>query len=202
MKNGTCRSFVTVLAALALNLGCGDRNTLTGPDSRDSASTTLAGRGSSASPGHSDSSSPPRDVVRPATRGRSPIVLSPRPTVPPPEGFTGTWTGSITFYRDPTGGAEPCEKITSITVELLQSGGSLTGHLEAGCHGTLVLHGTLSDGQVFGSLDDSAGASYGKVDGTTSSDRIHFRTVQEVVNDDGDDSGDDYYTSTRVDLSR
>jgi len=108
----------------------------------------------------------------------------------------------MNFYVDPGGGTEPCEKTASISVDLSQSGGSLTGQLRTGCHGTLVLHGTVRGGQVFGSLEDSAGGSYGQVNGTASSDRIQFRTVKEVVNDDGDDSADDYYTSTRVDLSR
>ena len=108
----------------------------------------------------------------------------------------------MTFYVSPEGGDAPCEKVTTITMELSQSGGSLTGQLRAGCHGGLVLHGTLRGGQMFGSLDDSAGGSYGRVEGSASSDRIQFRTLQELINDDGDDDFDDYFTSTRVDLSR
>jgi hypothetical protein len=195
MKNAAWASMLIAVGALCDGFGCGDGDTLTGPESRDAA------RASAPSP-RSGSASAPRTVVRPATPGRIPIVLAPRPTVPPPEGLTGTWTGSITFYRDPTGGPEPCEKVASIAVGLSQSGETLAGQLETGCHGTLVLHGSVSGGQVSGTLEDSAGRSYGKVNGTTSSNRIQFRTVQEVVNDDGDDSGDDYFTSTRVELSR
>ena len=191
-----------VAGALAVTFRCRDGETLTGPDSRATAPTSLAGAGASASPSRSGSASPPRTVVLPGERGRKPIGLGPRPTVSPPEGLSGRWTGTMTFYADPSGGGPPCERVTPITVDLVQSGGSLTGQFSASCHGTLVLHGTLGGEQLIGSLDDSAARSYGQVDGTAFSDRIQFRTVQEVVNDDGDNSADDYFTSTRVDLHR
>lgn len=110
----------------------------------------------------------------------------------------------MTFYVNPVDGDQPCEGVTSITVNLVQSSGNLTGQFSAGCHGTLVLHGILRGAQIFGSLDPSAGPSYGQVFGTASSGRIQFRVGQPQVGDgdEPDDDHDDYFISSKVDLSR
>ena len=199
MKSSTWVSSVIVAAVLVAASGCSDGNTLTGPDSR--ATAPAASAGSSNSPSASDSDSPARTVLRPGSRGRTPILVGQRPTAVPSGALSGTWTGTMNFYASPEGGPQPCEKATSITVDLWQSGESLTGQFTAGCHGTLALHGTLSNGQFSGTVADPSGP-IDKLSGSASSDRIQFRALRELINDDGDDSFDDYYTSTRVDLSR
>jgi hypothetical protein len=122
----------------------------------------------------------------------------------PPAGLSGAWTGSITFYVNPADGDEPCEEVTSIAVSLSQSGGSVSGQISAGCHGTLLLNGTLRGAQIFGSIEDSAGFSYGQVRGTASAERIKFQAVQLQPGDgdEPDSDRDDYFVSCLVDLRR
>jgi hypothetical protein len=133
----------------------------------------------------------------------------PRPTasvtIPDPGDLTGTWTGTITFYANPEEGDEPCEEAASISVNLVEYGTGLTGQFAAGCHGTLVLSGTLSGAaQLFGWLQTTAGANYGKVNGVVSSRHISFRTIVDLVGDgdEPDSDRDDNYVATRVELSR
>jgi hypothetical protein len=185
---------------VATSSGCGDRDTITGP-SVSPARTALSRK----------AAWPIRAVplVPPGARSAGPIAVRPRPTapvtIPPSDDLTGTWSGTIAFYTNPEEGDEPCEKAASITVSLVESGTSLTGQFAAGCHGTIVLSGTLvGAAQLFGWLQTTADANYGKVNGVVSSRHISFRTIVDLVGDgdEPDSDRDDNYVAARVELSR
>jgi hypothetical protein len=200
MKGWRLVLFLILAGVLAAILGCGDRDTVTGPPL--SSSETAASRKAALPRGE-------RTHVLPHPRGAAPVTVGPRPTasvtIPDPGDLTGTWTGTITFYANPEEGDEPCEKAASISVNLVEYGTGLTGQFAAGCHGMLVLSGTLfGAAQLFGWLQTTAGANYGKVNGVVSSRHISFRTIVDLVGDgdEPDSDRDDNYVATRVELSR
>ncbi len=119
---------------------------------------------------------------------------------PPPQGLSGRWTGTITFiYPHHLAMDAPCLGSAAITVDLLESGGNLTGQFDIGC-GTFVLHGLLTRGLgISGSLDSPQGI--GTISsGLVSSNRILFSTSQSIDFDGNDDADD--YTVSKVSLSR
>jgi hypothetical protein len=198
-----------LLGVLGTTLGCGDKNTISGPAVPVQAPIAVPGATSPDSTRRSESTGSARTLLPLGGRPVSPTTVSPRttdsPAAPPPEGLGGTWKGTIAFYANPEEGDVPCEKVASITIALIESGGNLTGQFEAGCHGTLVLHGIISGGQMFGSLDVSgAGLSYGRVYGSVSSNRIRFQTVYDLPGDgdEPDSDHDDKFVSSKADLSR
>jgi hypothetical protein len=198
---GSIRSLALIAGSIvAASSGCGDRDTITGPTLSSSET---------ASPQKAALPRGERANVLAHPRGVAPMTVEPRPTasvtIPPPDDLTGTWSGTITFYVNPEEGEEPCEKAASITVNLVESGTSLTGQFAAGCHGTLVLSGTIvGAAQLFGWLGTTAGGTYGRVNGVFSSKQIRFRTIVDLVGDgdEPDSDRDDNYVATRVELSR
>lgn len=202
-------SFALLIGALGTTLGCGDKNTISGPALSVEAPIALPGATPPDSILRSGSTGSARTLLPLSGRPVGPTTVSPRTTnsstAQPPQGLSGTWKGTIEFYGNPEEGDVPCEKVASITITLIESGGNLTGQFEAGCHGTLVLNGIIRGGQMFGSLDVSgAGLSYGRVYGTLSSNRIRFQTVYDLPGDgdEPDSDHDDKFVSSKADLSR
>jgi hypothetical protein len=104
-------------------------------------------------------------------------------TPPPPQDLSGIWHGTITFRvsRSRIRGdscAGSASITTSITVDLSESGGNLTGQFETPC-GTFTLHGLTRGAAIFGSLDGPDGS--GSISGLSSPTRIQLRTFDGEV---------------------
>jgi len=119
---------------------------------------------------------------------------------PPPEGLSGNWHGTISFLHDRNlpFGFDTCEGSASITVALVETGGSLTGQFETPC-GTFMLHGLIRSGAIFGSLDSLNGP--GRITGGVVSPNQIQLLATVNVNYDGDGDADDVM-GIRIALSR
>ena len=118
--------------------------------------------------------------------------------------LSGTWSGTIAFVHEGHGFTPPpnwpgtCGGSEPITVEVVESGGNLTGQFEASC-GTFTLQGLHRGIYMFGSLVGPDGPGTISI-GQVSADRIRF---QATVNIDFDHNSDaDDVLLYKVDLSR
>jgi hypothetical protein len=96
-----------------------------------------------------------------------------------------------------------CVDSASFTVDLVESGGNLTGHFEISC-GPFTLHALHQGASILGFLDGPDGSARISV-GQVSANRIHFQTtVDDHYDDDvagGNPDADDILVGT-IDLSR
>jgi hypothetical protein len=81
---------------------------------------------------------------------------APPPPPPPPPDLTGRWTGTITSVSGPKNTGDSCQGSAPITVDLVESDGSLTGQFDTAC-GLYSLRGQIRGTTLIGSLDGPEG---------------------------------------------
>ena len=117
---------------------------------------------------------------------------------PPAQGLSGMWTGTIAFVTARENAGPTCQGSSSITVNLVESNGTLTGQFETRC-GIVSLSGLVRGTDLSGSLDTPDGQAQIS-GGLASLNRISFQATQ-LFEYDGDTDPDDHIV-TRVSLSR
>ena len=90
----------------------------------------------------------------------------------------GSWTGTVTYHSPPESEAVPCPA-ESVSVGFTQAGSALTGRFETACAGPLDLQGTVSGGDLTGTLVSVNGTPFGgRVSGTASADGVRISVTQ------------------------
>ena len=92
---------------------------------------------------------------------------------PPPSDLSGAWTGTMTVRQG--GAPESAGSSCDVTVNLVESGGNLTGQFDTGC-GFFSLSGLIQGGALSGSLYGPDGQA--RISGRlVSSNRIQFQAT-------------------------